>query len=61
MEAIRGWLSASDEQRCEIVATYFRLADGWDEPVISRRTDPARRGDPLFAVWAHRTRRAGDE
>jgi SAM-dependent methyltransferase len=52
--AIRGWLSATDEQRCEIVATYFRLAEGWDEPVVSRRTEPSRLGDPLFAVWAHR-------
>ena len=54
--AIRGWLAATDEQRCEIVAGYFRLADGWDEPVISRRTEPSRRADPLFAVWAHRAR-----
>lgn len=52
--AIRGWLSASDEQRCAIVATYFRDAGGWDEPVISRRTASGRLGDPLFAVWAHR-------
>jgi SAM-dependent methyltransferase len=52
--AIRGWLAASDEQRGEIVATYFRVAPGWNEPVISRRTAEGRLGDPLFAVWAHR-------
>ena len=36
-KAIRGWLEATDEQHCEIVADYFRLAGGWDEP-ISRAT-----------------------
>jgi len=56
--AIRGWLSATDEQRCEIVATYFRRAEGWDAPVVSRRTEPSRLGDPLFAVWARRSQRA---
>ena len=56
--AIRGWLAASDEQRGEIVATYFRLAEGWDAPVVSRRTEPSRLGDPLFAVWARRSQRA---
>lgn len=55
--AIRGWLSATDEQRSEIVATYFRLAANWDEPVISPRTEPGRLGDPLFAVWARRAQR----
>ena len=56
--AIRGWLAASDEQRGEIAATYFRLAEGWDAPVVSRRTEPSRLGDPLFAVWARRSQRA---
>lgn len=54
--AIRGWLATTDEEHCEIVATYFRLADGWDEPRVARRTPPGHRGDPLFAVWAHRSR-----
>lgn len=50
-KAIRGWLYTNDEQHCAIVATYFREAGGWDEPVAQRRTvDLA--GDPLFAVWA---------
>jgi SAM-dependent methyltransferase len=52
---IRGWLSSTDEQHCDIVADYFRRANGWDDPVISRRTPPAHRGDPLFAVWAYRS------
>jgi SAM-dependent methyltransferase len=54
-KAIRGWLYANDERRCEIVEQYFRLSGGWDEPRSQRRTGAADQGDPLFAVWAHRT------
>ncbi len=57
-KAIRGWLYADDEQHCEIVEQYFRLAGCWDEPHRQRRTDASHKGDPLFAVWAHRARRA---
>jgi hypothetical protein len=53
--AIRGWLSTTDAQHCEIVATYFRLAPGWRAPTIERRTPTGHPGDPLFAGWAHRT------
>jgi SAM-dependent methyltransferase len=53
-KAIRGWLYASDEQRAEIVASYFRLAGGWGEPTVDRRTPPFHLGDPLFGVWADR-------
>jgi SAM-dependent methyltransferase len=53
-KAIRGWLYASDAEHAEIVAEYFRHAGGWDEPVVERRTPPDHRGDPLWAVWAHR-------
>jgi SAM-dependent methyltransferase len=53
-KAIRGWLASSDEQHCEIVARYFSLAGGFDDPQIERRTPPAHRGDPLYAVWARR-------
>ena len=51
-KAIRGWLATTDEQHCEIVGRYFRLAGGWDEPVAELRTPPAEPGDPLYAVWA---------
>ena len=51
-KAIDGWLSASDDEHCEIVAEYFRQAAGYGEPVISRRTPSGHRGDPLFGVWA---------
>ena len=53
-KAIRGWLNSSDAGHGEIVAEYFRQAEGWQEPVIERRTPPAHPGDPLWAVWAHR-------
>jgi SAM-dependent methyltransferase len=61
-KAIRGWLSSSDDEHGEIVADYFRLSgpgtDRWTEPVIQRRTPPCHPGDPLFAVWAYRVKRA---
>jgi len=50
-KAIRGWLYASDEEHCGIVAEYFRRSGGFEEPVIDRRTPPGHGGDPLFAVW----------
>ena len=60
-KAIRGWLYADDEQRCEIVEQYFRLAGRWDEPRSQRRTPGSHPGDPLLAVWAHRARRAATD
>ncbi len=51
-KAIRGWLYASDADRGEIVAEYFRRAGGWSDPVIERRTPPGHFGDPLWAVRA---------
>jgi len=53
-KAIRGWLATNDHEHCEIVAAYFRLAGGWTEPTVQRRTPALHRGDPLYAVWAHR-------
>jgi len=53
-KAIRGWLYADDEQRCEIVEQYFRLAGLWEEPHRERRTPESHPGDPLLSVWAHR-------
>jgi SAM-dependent methyltransferase len=55
-KAIAGWLETTDEQHCAIVAEYFRLAGGFEEPVISLRT-PGSGGDPLFGVWASRSAR----
>ncbi len=56
-KAIRGWLVASDEQHCEIVAEYFRAAGGYEEPRVDRRTPPGHWGDPLYAVWSQATGR----
>src|SRR3954468_7437782 len=53
-KAIQAWLATSDPQHCAIVATYFRAAGGWDEPVAQLRTPRDHRGDPLYAVWARR-------
>jgi SAM-dependent methyltransferase len=53
-KAIRGWLHAGDEQRCDIVARYFRLAGGYEEPTASTRVPLSMLGfaDPLYAVWS---------
>jgi SAM-dependent methyltransferase len=51
-KAIRGWLVASDVERCRIVAEYFRLARRWAPATISLRTPLGGFHDPLFAVWA---------
>ena len=53
-KAVRGWLYATDDQRCAIVGRYFELSGGWGEPRLERRTPLDHRGDPLFAVWAQR-------
>ena len=50
-KAIRGWLACNDQQRCQIVGTYFHLVDGWGEPTIETRI-PVGATDPLYAVWA---------
>ena len=54
-KAVRGWLSAPEEQRPSIVADYHRLAGGFDEPVTEQRLAATWRHDPLWAVWAHRS------
>ena len=53
-KAIRGWLYASDEDRCRIVAEYFRRSRAFGPATVARRTPPDHRGDPLYAVWAAR-------
>ena len=52
-KAVRGWLATDDQAHGDVVATYHRLAGGFDEPVVQQRLD-GRRGDPLWAVWARR-------
>lgn len=53
-KAIQGWLYANDEERCRIVAEYFRESQVYEAATIARRTPPDHRGDPLYAVWATR-------
>lgn len=55
-KAVRGWLASDDDAHIAIVARYFQLAAGWGEPHRQRRTPLSHQGDPLLAVWAHRTR-----
>jgi SAM-dependent methyltransferase len=60
-KAIRGWLDATDDERCAIVVEYFRRSSlalattgiAWEDPVVRRSGPPdGARGDPLFAVWS---------
>ena len=56
-KAIRGWLTAGDDAHLEIVGEYFQRSHGWGDLTAQRRTPVDHRGDPLFAVWAHRAER----
>jgi SAM-dependent methyltransferase len=53
-KAVRGWLYASDEDHCAIVAEYFRRSRVFGPATAARRTPADHGGDPLFAVWATR-------
>jgi SAM-dependent methyltransferase len=54
-KAVRGWLYASDDDHCRIVAEYFRLSQAFGSATVGRRTPVDHAGDPLFAVWATRS------
>lgn len=58
-KAIHGWLATDDLGRCRIVAEYFARTPGFDEPHAARVTPEGHRGDPLFAVYAHRAAEGG--
>jgi SAM-dependent methyltransferase len=53
-KAIRGWLYATDEERCRIVAEYFQRSGVFAPATVARRTPRDHQGDPLYAVWATR-------
>jgi SAM-dependent methyltransferase len=53
-KAIRGWLYATDDDRCRIVAEYFRRSGVFEPATVARRTPRNHQGDPLYAVWAVR-------
>ena len=58
-KAIRGWLAATDEEHCEIVAGYFAASGGFDGDDRAAHS-VGHHGDPLFAVWARRSSYAGE-
>ena len=58
-KAIRGWLEATDGQRCAIVQAYFSEAGNWGEPHVRQCTPVGHAGDPLFGVWALNERGSG--
>jgi SAM-dependent methyltransferase len=53
-KAIRAWLYASEDERCQIVSEYFRRSGCFGPSTIALRTPPGGGGDPLYAVWATR-------
>ncbi len=55
-KAVRGWLAADDHGRMQIVARYFELTEGFEPAISDVRKGPGQGGDPLFAVWAERSR-----
>jgi SAM-dependent methyltransferase len=57
-KAIRGWLSSDDHSHVALVAQYFALSNGWDEPEAEQRATAFI--DPLYAVWARRAREDAD-
>ena len=52
-KAIRGWLYSSEAGRVDIVRRYLDATGAFGE-VRDELRNPGRRGDPLYAVWAHR-------
>ncbi len=51
-KAIAIWLALDDEQRCQLVAAFFRAAGVWRDITIIDRSPGG--GDPLYAVVGRR-------
>ena len=51
-KAVRGWLQATDDQRCEIVRSYFAGCQAYGPAHVEARVPPGTGSDPLYAVWA---------
>ncbi len=49
-KAVRGWLTAVEDDRPAVVEAYFQAAGGFGAPRSSRR--PEATGDPLWVTWA---------
>ena len=52
-KAVAAWQSISSEERVRLVAAYFNLSTGWDEPRIVDRSPAG--ADPLWCVFATRS------
>jgi SAM-dependent methyltransferase len=50
-KVISGWMRVPQEHRPEIVASYFKLSEGWAAPQIIQAPNPTGQ-DPLWAVWS---------
>ena len=53
-KAVAVWLDGTDEQHVALVRAYFERAGGFTGVTAEDRS-PASPGDPLYAVWAHRS------
>ena len=52
-KAVAAWQSISSEERVRLVAAYFNLSTGWDEPQLVDRSPAG--ADPLWCVFATRS------
>jgi SAM-dependent methyltransferase len=60
-KAIRGWLATDDRGHLQIVAAYFAAAADRFRDLRGERRPTPPGGDPLYAVWAHRSSGDGPE
>ena len=52
-KAVGAWLYAGDVDHLNMVRNYFQRTHGFQPPVAEERSPGG--GDPLYAVWAHRS------
>ena len=52
-KAVAVWVETGDEEHVTLVRSYFDRAGGWRDVTAQDRSPGT--GDPLYAVWAHRT------
>jgi SAM-dependent methyltransferase len=52
-KAVHIWRALDDRDRAKLVATYFKVAGGFGDVRAQDRSSGG--GDPLFAVWAHKS------
>jgi SAM-dependent methyltransferase len=54
-KAVRIWQVLRDEQRAELIRTYFHFAGGYDEAVFHDLSPNPGVTDPLYVVWARKS------